>query len=144
MDIDLVLAPVDGSDQSERAAEYAISVAERYDADLHLLFVLDERLSRNIDSGDVSAAAIAEEHQAFSDEIHDRYLEAHDGEFDTSAAMAFSETRLMQTPGSVVLDVAEDIDADCIVIPREDDAEDAVGRAAFYVIEYASQPVLSV
>ncbi|KAA9399803.1 universal stress protein [Haloarcula sp. CBA1130] len=144
MDIDLVLAPVDGSDQSERAAEYAIAVAERYDADLHLLFVIDERLHQDIDSGDVSAAAIAEEHQAFTKSIQERFRDAHDGVFETSSATAFSETRLMQTPGSVVLDVAEDIDADFIVVPREEGSEEAVGRAAIYVIEYASQPVLTV
>ncbi|AAV47053.1 unknown [Haloarcula marismortui ATCC 43049] len=144
MDIDLVLAPVDGSDQSERAAEYAIAVAERYDADLHLLFVIDERLHQDIDSGDVSATAIAEEHQAFTESIRDRFRDAHDGVFETSSATAFSETRLMQTPGSVVLDVAEDLDSDFIVVPREEGSEEAVGRAAIYVIEYASQPVLTV
>ncbi|MDT3433594.1 universal stress protein [Haloarcula sp. 1CSR25-25] len=144
MDIDLVLAPVDGSDQSERAAEYAIAVAERYDADLHLLFVIDERLHREIDSGDVSATAVAEEHRAFIERIQAEFRDAHDGVFETSSATAFSETRLMQTPGSVVLDVAEELDADFIVVPREDGSEDAVGRAAFYVIEYASQPVLTV
>jgi nucleotide-binding universal stress UspA family protein len=143
MDIDLVLAPVDGSDQSERAAEYAIAVAERYDADLHLLFVIDERLHRDIDSGDVSADAIADEHQAFTESIRERFHATHDGTFETSSATAFSETRLMQTPGSVVLDVAEDLDTDFIVVARED-GEEAVGRAAIYVIEYASQPVLTV
>lgn len=143
MDIDLVLAPVDGSDQSERAAEYAIAVAERYDADLHLLFVIDERLHRDIDSGEVSADAIADEHQAFTESIRERFVDTHDGTFETSSATAFSETRLMQTPGSVVLDVAEDIDTDFIVVPREE-GEEAVGRAAIYVIEYASQPVLTV
>lgn len=144
MDIDLVLAPVDGSDQSERAAEYAIAVAERYDAGLHLLFVIDERLHREMDSGDVSATAVAEEHRAFIERIQEKFRDVHDGAFETSSATAFSETRLMQTPGSVVLDVAEDLDADFIVVPREEGGEDAVGRAAFYVIEYASQPVLTV
>ncbi|WP_137683686.1 universal stress protein [Haloarcula mannanilytica] len=143
MDIDLVLVPVDGSDQSERAAEYAIAVAERYDADLHLLFVIDERLHRDIDSGEVSADAIADEHQAFTESIREQFVAVHDGTFETSSATAFSETRLMQTPGSVVLDVAEDIDTDFIVVPREE-GEEAVGRAAIYVIEYASQPVLTV
>jgi len=144
MDIDLVLAPVDGSDKSERAAEYAIAVAERYDADIHLLFVVDERLHRDIEHGDVDPDVVADIHKSFADEIHAQFADSYDGAFDTSAAAAFSETRLMQTPGSVVLDVAEEIGSDFIVVPREADAEDAVGRAAFYVIEYASQPVLSV
>ncbi|MDS0279249.1 universal stress protein [Halomicroarcula sp. S1AR25-4] len=145
MDIDLVLVPVDGSDRSERAAEYAIAIAERYDADLHLLFVLDERLRRDIDDGHVDAETIAEEHRAFTDRVREQFRgSGHDGTLDTSTATAFSEHRLMQTPGSVVLDVAEDVAADFIVIPREGDSEEPVGRAALYVLEYASQPVLSV
>jgi hypothetical protein len=62
----------------------------------------------------------------------------------TSTATAFSQQRLSQTPGSVVLDVAEDLGAEFIVVPREDDSSDPIGRAALYVLEYASQPVLSV
>jgi hypothetical protein len=34
-----------------------------------------------------------------------------------------------------------------VVVPREpgsDETDEAIGRAALYVIEYASQPVLSV
>jgi nucleotide-binding universal stress UspA family protein len=145
MDIDLVLVPVDGSDRSERAAEYAVAVAERYDADLHLLFVLDERLRRDIDTDRVDPEDVASEHREFTDEIRRSFEQHHpDGGLGTSTATAFSQSRLMQTPGSVVLDVSEDVDADFIVVPREQGGQEAVGRAALYVIEYASQPVLSV
>jgi nucleotide-binding universal stress UspA family protein len=143
MDIDLVLVPVDGSEQSERATEYAIAVAERYEADLHVLFVLDERLRRDIDAGRVDPAEIAEDHRSFTRHVRETFGRA-DGALTTSTATAFSEGRLLQTPGSVVLDVAEDIDADFVVVPRERGGEEAIGRAAQYVLEYASQPVLSV
>jgi len=145
MDIDLVLVPVDGSDRAERATEYAIAIAERYDADLHLLFVLDERLKRDLDRGSVDPESVAEDHRSFTKRVRERFQELdHEVTLDTSTAAAFSEQRLMQTPGSVVLDVAEDIETDFIVIPREGNSQDAVGRAALYVLEYASQPVLSV
>ena len=145
MDIDLVLVSVDGSDRSERAAEYAIGIAERYDADLHLLFVLDERLRRDLDRGTVDPEAIAEDNREFTERVRDRSHElGHDVRIHTSTAAAFSEQRLTQTPGSVVLDVAEGIETDFIVVPRSASSEDAVGRAAQYVLEYASQPVLSV
>ena len=144
MDIDLVLVSVDGSDRSERAAELAIAVAQRYDADLHLLFVLDERLRRDLDRGTVDAESVAEDHREFTQRVRERSAElGHDVVLETSTAAAFSEQRLTQTPGSVVLDVAEGIETDFIVVPRSD-GEDAVGRAAQYVLEYASQPVLSV
>jgi len=145
MDIDLVLVPVDGSDRSEQAAAYATAIAERYDADLHLLFVLDERLRRDLDKGTVDPASVAEDHREFSQRVRDRSHDlGHDVRLDTSTATAFSQKRLMQNPGSVVLDVAEDIDSDFIVVPRAANSDDAVGRAAIYVLEYASQPVLSV
>jgi len=143
MDIDLVLVPVDGSEQAEQAAEYAIAVAERYDADIHLLFVIDERLRRDIHGGDVDPDVVAADHQSFIDHLRERHT-GYDGALCTSTATAFSESKLMQMPGSVVLDAAEDVDADFIVVPRERGSEDAVGRAAFYVLEYASQPVLSI
>ncbi|WP_135305795.1 universal stress protein [Haloarcula amylovorans] len=145
MDIDLVLVPVDGSDRAERAAEYAIAIAERYNADLHLLFVVDERLRRDIDDGLVDAESVAEEHRAFTGEVREQFRAAgYDGGLETSTATAFSEQRLMQTPGGVILDAAEDVGAEFIVVPREGGGEEAIGRAALYVLEYASQPVLSV
>jgi len=145
MDIDLVLVSVDGSDRSERAAEYAIGVAQRYDAALHLLFVLDERLRRDLDRGTVDPESVASDHREFTERVRERSRElGHDVTIDTSTAAAFSEHRLTQTPGSVVLDVAEDIETDFIVVPRSASSENAVGRAAQYVLEYASQPVLSV
>jgi len=50
-------------------------------------------------------------------------------------------------PGSVVLDVAESLPADFVVIPRETptgDTDETIGKSALYVLRYASQPVLSV
>ena len=39
MEADLVLAPVDGSDNAAAAFEYAVAVAERYDAEVHLSLI---------------------------------------------------------------------------------------------------------
>jgi nucleotide-binding universal stress UspA family protein len=148
MEIDLVLAPVDGSTQSEAATEYALAIADAYDADIHLLFVLDETLVRAIDAGEVDADAIADQHHDFASDVQSRLDDrSHGATLNHSTAAGFSPTRLRQSPGSVILDVAEDVDADFIVVPREpgsEGTEDAIGRAALYVIEYASQPVLSV
>lgn len=148
MDVDLVLAPVDGSDQSERAIDYAIAVADAYDADVHLLFVLDERLVKAIDDGDVDADTVAEDHREFTEMVRGRLSsDGGGGALDTSTAAGFSPTSLRQSPGSVILDVAEAIEADFLVVPREpgsNEPDEAIGRAALYVIEYASQPVLSV
>jgi nucleotide-binding universal stress UspA family protein len=145
VELDLVLAPVDTSNKSERAVDYAIAVADRYDANLHLLHVLDERIARGIEAGDVTAESVAEEHRSFSDHVA---AELDDGvSLSSSSVAGFSAHRLTQTPGSVILDAADELDADFLVIPREtetDGLEATVGKAALHVLEYASQPVLSV
>ncbi|WP_226011961.1 universal stress protein [Halomicrobium salinisoli] len=146
MEVDLVLAPVDGSDRSERAVEYALAVADAYGADMHLLFVLEETLVEAIDAGEVEAESIASEHREIADGVRER-IDGDDTALTYSTAAGFSQRRLAQSPGSVILDVAEEIDADFVVVPRESastDPEEAIGKAALYVIEYASQPVLSV
>jgi nucleotide-binding universal stress UspA family protein len=145
VELDLVLAPVDTSDHSVRAADYAMAVADRYDANLHLLHVLDQRVARGIETGDVTAESVAEEHRAFTDSVQEQLAE--DITLSNSSVAGFSDHRLTQTPGSVILDAADELDADFLVVPREtetDGLEATVGKAALYVLEYASQPVLSV
>ncbi len=145
VEIDLVLAPVDGSDESETAVEYALALADRYGADLHLVHVLEERIVRGLDAGDVAASSVAEHHRAFDDRVRERLPEGV--ALSSSSAAGFSPSRLSQTPGSVVLDAAEELAADFLVIPREPprtDPGETLGKAALYVLEYASQPVLSV
>ncbi|MFC7132903.1 MULTISPECIES: universal stress protein [Salinibaculum] len=144
IEIDLVLAPVDGSEEAERGVEYAIAIAERYGADMHLLHVLDQRVARGIETGDVSAETVADQHRAFTARIRDQLDDVH---LSHSSAAGFSDQRLTQTPGSVILDAAEELDADFLVVPRESRMESesaTLGKAALYVLEYASQPVLSV
>jgi nucleotide-binding universal stress UspA family protein len=42
---DAILVPTDGSDGSTAAADHALELARRYDATLHVLYVLDTRMS---------------------------------------------------------------------------------------------------
>jgi len=144
-DIDLVLAAVDGSDEAVDAAEYAIAVADRYGADLHVLHILDQRLMRGVERGDISAETVATNQQ----EVTDRIRETAPASVDLhhSGAVGFSQQRLGQTPGSVILEAADELDADFLVVPRvsASKSQDAVlGKAALHVLEYAPQPVLSV
>lgn len=144
-DIDLVLAPADTSQAAEEGVEYAVAIAQRYGADLHLLYVLDERVARGIEAGDLSADSVAEEHRAFTARVRGMLPAGVD--LSHSSAAGFSARRLSQTPGSVILDAAEELAADFLVVPRESDlggVDATLGKAALYVLEYASQPVLSV
>ena len=144
-DVDTVLVPIDGSEEAEEAVEYAIAVAARYDASVHAMYVLGEEASRAIERGTVDDDGMASEAQSVFAAIAD----AAEGEgvpFTNSIAVGFSTTRKLVHPGSVILDAAEQIDADFLVVPRETGLEDddVLEKAAEYVLSYASQPVLSV
>jgi nucleotide-binding universal stress UspA family protein len=143
--IDLVLAPVDSSDDSHEAVEYAVAVAERYDADLHLLHLLDERVLQGLETDDISADTVAAQQRSFTADVRDD-LAAESVSLSHSSAVGFSSSRLAQTPGSVTLDAADQLDADFLVVPRVTASSEAhvLGKAALYILEYASQPVLSV
>ena len=144
MDVDMVLVPVDGSEAAMEAAEYAVAIADRYDAAVHALYMLGEDAAVAMDAGAIETDAIAEQGEQVMAAI--RAL-AGNVEVDHSSACGFSVSRLSQHPGSVILDVTESIDADFVVIPRQPVTgapEAVIGKAAEYVLAYASQPVLSV
>ncbi len=146
LEVDLVVVPVDGSEESKRAVEYALAIAERYDAAAHALYVLGETTVRALDHGRLEERDVADDTEAFSDAITELAAKT-DVEFTTSIAVGFSTEIKTLHPGSVVLDTAEAIEADFIVIPREpatDTQSDVLETAAEYVLSYASQPVLSV
>ena len=149
LEVDVVLAPVDGSDESETAAEYAVTVAAEYDATVHAVYVLDEESVDAIETGRTDESTVIDGSDAFLDRIG----ELADGAgvpLRTSTAYGFSTRSMSRHPGSVVLDAAEQEEADFLVLPHESvrDPHGRAGgvleRAAEYVLLYASQPVLSV
>lgn len=144
MDVDMVLVPVDGSEAAMEAAEYAVAIADRYDAAVHALYMLGEDAAVAMDAGAIEATAIAER----GEQVMATVRALADGvSVDHSSACGFSVSRLSQHPGSVILDVAESTDADFVVIPRQPVTgapEAVIEKAAEYVLAYASQPVLSV
>ena len=146
LSVDTVLVPVDGTDEATEAAEYAIAIADRYDADVTAVYVLAETVSRAIEREAVDHETVAEESQAYLEGLAET-ASASGVQLDATVAYGFSKTRKSQHPGSVVLDTADEIGADFLVIPREDqheDERDTLAKAAEYVLLYASQPVLSV
>lgn len=144
MEIDMVLAPVDGTQEAMEAVEYALAIAERYDACVHALYLIGEEAAKTIDEGRIEAAAIAERGEQVMAGV--RAL-AEDIPVDHSSACGFSVNRLTQHPGSVILDVAEMLGVEFIVVPRQPvtgDADAVIEKASEYVLAHASQPVLSV
>ncbi|ELK45932.1 UspA domain-containing protein [Haloferax sp. BAB-2207] len=110
--------PVDQSEEATRAAEYAAAVAAEYDAAVHAVHVLGEDVVRAIEQGVVDEDAVAEDSKAVTDTVS-ALAETADVPVTTSVAYGFSRTSKLRHPGSVVLDTAEELDADFIVVPRE-------------------------
>ena len=146
LSVDLVLAPVDASDESADAVAYAAAIASKYDATVHVVHVLGEEVVREIENGVVDDAQVAADGEAIM-EAAERIAAEHDVPLSTSVAYGFSTKMKLRHPGSVVLDTAEELDADFVVVPREPlsgDPGEVLEKAAEYVLLYASQPVLSV
>lgn len=144
--VDRVLVPVDGTDESTDAVEYAVAIADKYDAELYVVYVLDEDVVRAIERGSVDEDEVATDNRAYLERMAGIATEA-DVAVDTVIAYGYSTRRKRRHPGSAVLDCADEIDADFIVVPREsptDDEPNVLEKAAEYTLLYASQPVLSV
>lgn len=144
MEIDTVLAPVDGTQEAMEGVEYAIEVADRYGACVHALYLLGEGAAAALRDESVESTAIAERGEQVMATVH---ALAENVPVDHSSACGFSVNRLTQHPGSVILDVAESLDVGFIVVPRQPvtgDQEAVIERASEYVLAHASQPVLSV
>jgi len=143
--VDTVLVPVDGSDESVTAVEYAVAVADEYDASVYVVYVHGQDVVRAVEEGAVDADEVAESGTSFIEGVapvaNDRGVE-----LTHTTAYGFSTSMKRQHPGSVVLDSAEEVDADFLVVPREPMSEggDVLAKAAEYVLLYASQPLLSV
>jgi len=148
VEIDTILVPVDGTDRSDRAVKHALPIADRYDAEVHILYVIEETVAAGLEQGDIEADSVANEHRAFMDAVREQVrADGHNIDLSQSTVFGYSASSLTRHPVSVVLDAAEDIGADFIVIPRQsvmDESGAMLGKVAEYVLTYASQPVLSV
>ncbi|MCT9095218.1 universal stress protein [Haloarchaeobius sp. HME9146] len=146
LDVEMVLVPVDGSDESVTAVEYAVAIAEKYDAKVHAVYVVGQDVVRGIEEGVLDQAEVADDAQTFIEQVEDS-VGGTEVPLNSSTAYGFSTHRKTQHPGSVILDTADDLEADFIVVPREpltSDSGDVLAKAAEYVLLYASQPLLSV
>jgi nucleotide-binding universal stress UspA family protein len=143
LSLDIVLSPVDGSEESEESLRYAMAIAAKYDAEVHAVYVLKGDIFRALETGSVEAKEVADRGESFIHAAEELAAE-HGVTVTTSTAHGFSTTRKTRHPGSVVLDIAEDIEVDFIVVPREPISGEVLEKAGEYVLLYASQPVLSV
>jgi nucleotide-binding universal stress UspA family protein len=132
-----VVIATDGSESAERAVETAIDVAERFEATVYGLYVVDET---ELDSSPNGVRADIEQavEQAGEDAI----------EFVEGAASDGIETEIRRgEPADEIIEYAEEVDADVIATGtrgRHGEHAFLLGSVAEAVVRRAEQPVLTV
>ena len=136
---DTILLPTDDSEAAVDAARHAFSLAERYDATVHVLSVVE--LSGSLDIGDRDTERIKQrktERAAAAEAVVDAV--AHEGVTVETAVEAGS-------PARVITDYAARVQADLTVMSTH--ARSGAGRVLFgsiteQVIQDGDVPVLAV
>ena len=110
-DIDRVLVPTDGSDESMAAVDHAIDIAERYGATVHGLYVVDQRaLSSYYEAGPLMGdllETLTEVGEDATEAVRER----------AEARGVAAETEVRQgLPASAIREYADDNDVDLVVM----------------------------
>ena len=138
---DTVLFPTDGSDTATEAAIHAIDLADRHDATLHVLYVVDhERVSRMAPKlgTDHIKETLQQEGERATSEIADR-----------AAAEAIETTTSIRegAPADTITNYADTVAADAIVMGtngRTGMDRLLLGSVAERVIQTSDLPVTTV
>jgi nucleotide-binding universal stress UspA family protein len=136
-----VLIPTDGSEGAKRGVEYAIDIASKYDARVHTLYVVDERIY-----GGTPALSSDE---LFLEELEKRGDEALDEVESLARERDLEVTKVCKRgiPHEVILEYADEHDIDLIVMGRHGRGEHGhphIGSSTDRVVRLAEVPVLPV
>ena len=102
-----ILLPTDGSEGSEAPLEHALSIAEKYDAELHVIFVADIR----VDSSSDIWANVLGQLEEVGDEATDKLVEKiRDSDFEVSKEV------IRGIPHKEINSYAEENDIDLITV----------------------------
>ena len=138
---DTVLFPTDGSDTATEAAAHAIDLADRHDATLHVLYVVDhERVSRMAPKlgTDHIKETLQQEGERATSEIADKAA---------SAGLETTTSLREGAPADIITSYAETVDADAVVMGtngRTGMDRLLLGSVAERVIQTTELPVMTV
>lgn len=136
---DRILLPTDGSETTDRALAHALDLTERYDAELHILYVVDASVFAN----DVETGTIVEEFETMGDRIVDHAAQkASEAGLEPAA-----RTVVRGTPHRRILEYADEADIDLIVMGthgRTGLDRYLLGSVTEKVVRISDVPVLTV
>ena len=143
--ISRILVPVDFSAHSESALRYAIALASRVDATLHVLHVVEDPIATGAWGGETVIPNLTELRQELLDDA-ERRLAAYREEATRAQVPVVTVARMGLTSHTIV-DYAKAINIDLIVMGthgRTGMAHLFMGSVAERVLRHAPCPVLTV
>jgi nucleotide-binding universal stress UspA family protein len=144
-----VLVPVDGSEQSERAVDHALEIAEKFESTLHVLHAIDDRGSGRAAEAVSELSRNASERQEMNERRKQAGTELTDGVIERAreATIDAEAVVLRGDPAEVITDYAEQKEIGLIVLGargRSAVGKFLLGNVAGKVARHATTPVLLV
>ncbi|MGB9987198.1 universal stress protein [Salarchaeum japonicum] len=145
---DRILVPTDGSDVSEVAIEHAVDLAEKYDAEIHALYVVDvDAVSFGLGAEQVDR--IRQGHLGEMEEVEEKANDATGAVADAASAHGIDVVEAVRVgqPHAVVSKYADDEDIDLVVIGshgRSGVRRALLGSVTERVLRSTRKPVLVV
>jgi nucleotide-binding universal stress UspA family protein len=138
---DVILIPTDGSKGALRGVEHGLELAQKYDASVHAIHVIDERIY-----GQTPAISSDE---LFFEELEERGEEALAEVIERAEARGVDVVSkcIRGLPYEAILDYADENDVDLVVMGRHGlsaDGRTHLGSCTDRVVRLASVPVLPV
>jgi nucleotide-binding universal stress UspA family protein len=136
-----VLLPTDGSVGAQRGLERAIDIAERFGAELHLLYVVDERILG-------STPALSGDELFFESQAEWGEATLAEAAAEARASGVETETSCVRgTPYDAILRYVADNDVDLVVMGRHgrrDRGRPHIGSSTDRVLRASTVPVMPV
>ena len=134
---DVILVATDGSDPANRAVEHALAMAEEYDADLHVLSVID--VGRYGEPALSSAELVVDELEDRTEALLDDIADRADNQ-----GIAVTTRCVHGRPQDEIVAYANEVDADVTVMGYQGQSHtktNRIGSVAERVVRAADRPV---
>jgi len=141
---DTILLATDGTVASENAASHAIELAQTHDADLRVVYVVDESVYTAYSGDEYVDEAEGPEHGL--EEAGEEALDAIRREAEAAGVDVTGELR-HGDPAETIVDYADEADADLLVLGtqrRPDEYRALLGSVTDRVLRLASRPAIVV
>ncbi|WP_336002723.1 universal stress protein [Halorientalis halophila] len=137
---DTILVPIDGSDGANRAIEHGLELAERFDAALYAIFVVDTRLygEPGLSSTELVIDEIEDTGHGYLTDFAER-ADNHGIEIETRSCHG--------VPQEEIVTYADEVDADAIVMGYQGQTHEGrgqIGSVVDRVLQDATRPVFAV